>query len=88
MARRLIGVALGALLLSSAAIAQEVAVTPLAAPDHFSTAGRETGLGPDLWRGTSAGIARTVIVRSALSSPYLVPDVQSPACTWTRSASS
>jgi len=62
MARRLIGVALGALLLSSAAIAQEVAVTPLAAPDHFSTAGRETGLGPDLWRGTSAGIARTVIV--------------------------
>lgn len=62
MARRLIGMALGAFLVSGAASAQEVAVTPLAAPDHFSTAGRDTGLGPDLWRGTSAGIARTVIV--------------------------
>ncbi len=61
MARRFIGVALGALLLSSAANAQEVVVTPLAAPDHFSTAGRETGLGPDLWRGTSPSVARTVI---------------------------
>ncbi|WP_332766464.1 hypothetical protein [Phenylobacterium sp.] len=62
MARRLIGMALGAFLVSGAASAQEVAVTPLAAPDHFSTAGRDTGLGPNLWRGTSAGIARTVIV--------------------------
>lgn len=61
MARRLVCVALGALLVSSAAVAQEVAVTPLAAPDHFSTAGRDTGLGPDLWRGTSPATARTVI---------------------------
>lgn len=62
MARRFIGMALGAFLVSSAASAQEVAVTPLAAPDQFSTAGRDTGLGADLWRGTSPGIARTVIV--------------------------
>jgi len=51
----LISAALGALLLTaSAAVAQPVEVTPLDAPDAFSTPGRDTGLPADLWRGASA----------------------------------
>jgi len=61
MARRFICAALGALLLSNGALAQEVSVTPLAAPDAFSTGGRDTGLPQDLWRGASPATARTVI---------------------------
>jgi len=38
-----------------------VEVTTLAAPDAFSTPGRDTGLPPTLWRGTSLAIARTVL---------------------------
>lgn len=38
-----------------------VAVKTLAAPDLFSPAGRDTGLPPELWRGTSPAILRTVL---------------------------
>ena len=38
-----------------------VQVTPLAAPDAFSTPGRDTGLPATLWRGTSLAIVRTVL---------------------------
>lgn len=45
---------------ASAARAQ-VDVTTLAAPDAFSTAGRDTGLPRDLWRGASVETARSVL---------------------------
>ena len=38
-----------------------VQMTRLAAPDAFSTPGRETGLPPTLWRGTSLAIAKAVL---------------------------
>jgi hypothetical protein len=38
-----------------------VAVKALAAPDLFSPAGAETGLPPELWRGTSPAILRAVL---------------------------
>ena len=41
--------------------AQAVDVTPLAAPDAFSTPGRNTGLPANLWRGASVATARTVL---------------------------
>jgi hypothetical protein len=41
--------------------AQPVDVTTLAAPDAFSTPGRDTGLPATLWRGASAATARTVL---------------------------
>ncbi|MFN3584895.1 hypothetical protein [Phenylobacterium sp.] len=44
-----------------AALAQPVEVTPLAAPDAFSTPGRQTGLPQDLWRGASAETAKAVL---------------------------
>lgn len=72
MAGRLVPIALAALALASAAGAQEVAVTPLPAPDLFSAGGVETGLGPDLWRGASAQTARAVI-------PLLAEKSLSPA---------
>jgi hypothetical protein len=40
-------------------------VTTLAAPDAFSTAGRDTGLPQDLWRGASVETARAVLPRLA-----------------------
>lgn len=54
-----------ALLLSLASIAAspvhaQVQVSALAAPDAFSTPGRETGLPPELWRGTPVEMARVV----------------------------
>ncbi len=39
----------------------QVQVTQLAAPDAFSTPGRETGLPSDLWRGTPVETARAVL---------------------------
>jgi hypothetical protein len=63
---------LGALSLAAPAAAQPVEVTPLAAPDLFSTAGRETGLPPELWQGTSSAIARAVL-------PVLAAKPLSPA---------
>ena len=42
-----------------------VEVTTLAAPDAFSTAGRDTGLGPDLWRGASIDTLNAVLPRLA-----------------------
>ena len=41
--------------------AQAVDVTTLAAPDAFTTAGRETGLPATLWRGASVATARVVL---------------------------
>jgi hypothetical protein len=60
MPRSMICSVLAALSLSTAALAQDVAVTQLRAPDLFSTAGADTGLGPDLWRGASGDTLRTV----------------------------
>jgi hypothetical protein len=51
----------GALALAAQALSQPVEVAPLAAPDLFSPAGRDTGLPPDLWKGASAELARRVI---------------------------
>jgi hypothetical protein len=55
-----------ALLLSLALLAAgpahaQVEVSQLAAPDAFSTPGRDTGLPADLWRGTPIETARTVL---------------------------
>jgi hypothetical protein len=61
MSRGILCFALGALALSTAAVAQPVEVTTLSAPDFFSNGARDTGLGPDLWTGSSAQTARTVI---------------------------
>ena len=52
---------LTALALSTPALAQDVQVTALAAPDFFSTGARETGLTAELWRGASGQTARTVL---------------------------
>lgn len=41
--------------------AQTVDVAPLAAPDAFTAAGRETGLPATLWRGASVATARVVL---------------------------
>ncbi|HPA40213.1 MAG TPA: hypothetical protein PLV04_15815 [Phenylobacterium sp.] len=38
-----------------------VAVAALAAPDFFSAAGRDTGLGADLWKGASPQTLKTVL---------------------------
>ena len=63
MSRLLLAAAAGAALLASPihAAAQPVEVTQLAAPDAFSTPGRQTGLGPDLWRGASAETVAKVL---------------------------
>jgi hypothetical protein len=52
-----------ALLLTAAAggARAQVDVATLAAPDAFTTAGRETGLPPGLWRGASVVTARVVL---------------------------
>ena len=43
------------------ALAQGVEVQPLAAPDAFTTPGRDTGLPATLWRGASLKTAQTVL---------------------------
>lgn len=43
----------------------QVEVTQLAAPDAFSTPGRDTGLPADLWRGTAVETARAVLPQLA-----------------------
>jgi hypothetical protein len=63
---------LAAFALSTPALAQDVHVSPLAAPDFFSTGARETGLGADLWHGASGLTARTVL-------PLLAAKPLSPA---------
>jgi hypothetical protein len=40
---------------------EPVGVTSLAAPDAFTTAARDTGLPPTLWRGTSLQVAEVVL---------------------------
>jgi hypothetical protein len=70
--RRPFLIALGALALSSSAHAQGVEVTPLAAPDFFSTGARDTGLPADLWRGASAETLRATL-------PMLATKPLSPA---------
>jgi hypothetical protein len=47
------------------AFAQPVEVAPLAAPDAFSTPGRDTGLPQDLWRGASGDTLMTVLPKLA-----------------------
>lgn len=66
-----------ALLLSLALLAAgpadaQVEVSQLAAPDAFSTPGRDTGLAADLWRGAPIETARTVL-------PLLASKPLSPA---------
>jgi hypothetical protein len=57
---------------ASAAATQGVQVTTLAAPDGFTTPGRDTGLPADLWRGASVQTAKTVL-------PLLASKTLSPA---------
>ena len=52
----------------------QVQVTELAAPDAFSTPGRETGLPSELWRGTPVEMARAVL-------PLLAVKPLSPAAS-------
>ncbi len=54
-----------------ASAAPSVQIQPLSPLDLFS-AGRDTGLGPDLWKGSSAALARAVI-------PTLIDHPLSPA---------
>src|SRR6185503_17802828 len=62
----------GGLAAVGGAAAQGVEVSTLAAPDAFSTPGRDTGLPATLWRGTSLQITRTVL-------PLLAAKPLSPA---------
>ncbi len=62
-----------AVMVASPAQAQ-VQVTELAAPDAFSTPGRETGLPSELWRGTPVEMARVVL-------PLLAAKPLSPAAS-------
>jgi hypothetical protein len=61
-----------ALALAWPAFGQPVEVVPLAPPDLFAPAGRETGLPSDIWRDSSADLARTVL-------PILAKKPLSPA---------
>ena len=70
----LAGLALFAIILPGAAAAQTVETALLPAPDLFSGAGRDTGLGPELWNGASAATARTVL-------PLLAQKPLSPAAS-------
>lgn len=72
MGRGLFCTALSALAFATAALAQPIEVATLSAPDFFSNGARDTGLGPDLWAGSSAQTARTVI-------PLLAAKPLSPA---------
>jgi hypothetical protein len=47
------------------ALAQAVEVAPLAAPDAFTTAGRQTGLPSELWRGASGDTVVAVLPKLA-----------------------
>lgn len=69
-----VSLALLTLTLPGLATAQVVESAPLPAPDLFSAAGRDTGLGPDLWTGASAATARTVL-------PLLAQKPLSPAAS-------
>ncbi|MFZ5719381.1 MAG: hypothetical protein ACOY5Y_07940 [Pseudomonadota bacterium] len=60
------------LILVAAPARAQVEVVPLAAPDAFSTAGRDTGLPSELWRGTPVETARIVL-------PMLAEKPLSPA---------
>ncbi len=48
-------------LVAATPAAAQVEVAPLAAPDAFSTPGRDTGLPADLWSGTPVETARAVL---------------------------
>jgi hypothetical protein len=63
--------------LPHAVTAQPVEVVALAAPDAFSTAGRDTGLPQGLWRGASLQTVRTVL--PLLASKPLSPATQALA---------
>jgi hypothetical protein len=70
--RGLAGIALGAVLITGSAWAQAIEVTSLAAPDFFSTGARDTGLGPDLWKGSSPATMQAAL-------PLLAEKPLSPA---------
>lgn len=59
---------------TAAPAAAQVEVAPLAAPDAFSTPGRDTGLPADLWAGTPIETARAVL-------PLLATRPLSPAAS-------
>jgi hypothetical protein len=59
--RKLTLLSLCACLVALPVAAQEVEMTTLAPPDNFSGGTRDNGIGPDLWRGTSADMARRII---------------------------
>ncbi|WP_293676807.1 hypothetical protein [uncultured Phenylobacterium sp.] len=63
-----------AVLLTAAPAWTQVLVTTLPSPDAFSTAGRDTGLPAELWRGTPIETARMVL-------PVLAAKPLSPAAT-------
>src|SRR3954465_6703981 len=52
--------------LAQAAEGGGVEVAPLAAPDAFSTPGRQTGLPQDLWRGASVDTLNAVLPKLAV----------------------
>lgn len=62
----------GLLILAAAPAHAQVEVIQLAAPDAFSTPGRDTGLSADLWQGTPVETARVVL-------PMLASKPVSPA---------
>lgn len=68
------GLVLLAMTLPGPARAQVVESAMLPAPDLFSSAGRETALGPGLWDGASSQTARTVL-------PLLAQKPLSPAAS-------
>lgn len=72
MANRFLCAAVAAFFLAGVAQAQDVSVSQLAAPDLFSTGGADTGLGADLWRGTSEATFKAVL-------PLLATKPLSPA---------
>lgn len=72
MSKRLLCAVIAALVLPASAMAQDVVVSELSAPDFFSNGARDTGLPADLWRGASGETAKTVI-------PMLAAKPLSPA---------
>src|SRR4051812_44792585 len=63
---------IGLALLVAAPASAQVQVSQLAPPDAFSAPGRDTGLPPELWRGTPVEIAKAVL-------PVLAAKPLSPA---------
>ncbi len=56
-----IALIVGVVLLAAQPAGAQVQVSQLAPPDAFSAPGRETGLPPELWRGTPIETAKTIL---------------------------